>query len=109
MALDTVIEILYDGEIIVSVGTKEFVVHRTAVEKARINGKLIDVTNIIGKRINDLEALVRCGSINPYKEALCSGEEVYKAIAQKDRRGMNRKDISTVLDAVMAVAVRSVQ
>lgn len=109
MALDTVVQVLFDGEILISIGTTDYILHKPVFEKARINGKSIDVTNVIGARIKELEQKALLGTMDPFREVVCDTEAVYKAVPITERRGMNRKDVSTVLDAIAKLVKEKTQ
>jgi hypothetical protein len=106
--IDPVVSILYNGEPLLEVSLDgKHVVHSTTVGHMRVNGALFDIDT---GRMRSLSDRIKAGEVNPYRDAVIdSQEQVYAAIEQRDRRGMNRKDVKTVLDAVAKVASRSVQ
>jgi hypothetical protein len=109
MALDTVAEVMYDGKVLISIGSAEYIIHRSAVEHARINGSLIDVNNTIGPKLKALEQRAQAGLVNPYRDAMDSIMEIHKEIPVTERRGMNKKDVSAVVAAIIRIAARHVQ
>lgn len=110
MAIDAVVTVLYNGEPLVEVDSNgQHVIHASTVGHMRVNGGLIDVSNKLPSRLQVLNEQVRAGSVNPFRDALMKGEPVYQEIPQRQRRGMTRRDISTVMDAIMRIATRGVQ
>jgi hypothetical protein len=109
MAIDTIVEVLYDGDVMISVGLEEFIVHRVVVDKMRVNGHKIDVGNTLKSRIKDLEQKAETGMVNPYRTALDSIEAIRKEIPVSELRGMNLKDVSNVVAAIIRIAARSIQ
>lgn len=108
MAIDAVVTVLYNGEPLVEVDTTgQHVLHSSAVGHMRVSGALFDVDT---RKLKALGDQVKVGYINPYRDALMMNhEKVYAEISLKQRRGMTRRDVKTVMDAVAKIASRSVQ
>jgi len=80
------------------------------VNNARINGSLLDVSNPGGSKIRDLMQKVRCGTINPYRDAvMMNAQDVLKEIPRKQRGAMRVGEVGAVLAALHTIAKRSEQ
>jgi hypothetical protein len=107
---DVIVTVLFDGKPLVEVlsdGT-----HRTVsagVNEARIKGSALDVSTKIGPLLAGLQKQVKCGMINPYRDACLSTMDVWKAIPRLRRGALRVKEVSAVLDAVVRIAKRSEQ
>jgi hypothetical protein len=108
---EVVAAVLYDGQPMVEIlddGT-----HRTVsagVNQARLKGASIDVVNRIGPMLVELRQQVRCGTINPYRDAvLMMAADVLKSIPREDRGALRVKDVETVLTVLHKIAKRTEQ
>ena len=109
MATEALVTIWYDGEAIVSVSETDHIIHKGGVEKMRLKGSLLDVGNGLKDRLKTLNEQVKCGSVNPYRDALNSVEEIWNALNPSGRRRMSRKDVAAVVASIVKVAARSIQ
>jgi hypothetical protein len=110
-ATEAILTVLYDGMPMVE--ALDDGSHRTVsagINRARIAGECFDVINKLGPLLSDLRQQVKCGTINPYRDAvLLDGEAVLKEIPREARAGMRPKDIGAVLNAIHAIAKRNTQ
>lgn len=105
------LQVLYAGEPMIEI--LEDGTHRTVssgVNQARIQGSKLDVVNHFPEVLSQLQQLVKCGNINPYRDAVRGDPEaVLKEIPRQYRNGMRAKEIANVLKAVNTIAKRSEQ
>jgi hypothetical protein len=110
MVNEALLTVWYDGEPMISFDDQgKHHILPEGVRKARINGGLLDIGNGLMDRLVLLNEKVSCATVNPYRDALDSIPAIVKEIPPTERRGMNQKDVSAVVAAIVRLAARHVQ
>jgi hypothetical protein len=111
-ANDPILTVLYAGQPMVEVlSDGKYRTVSAGVNQARLNGSLLDVDStklqlalVLGERNAKLAGL------NPYADALRqSGKDVLHLIPLAKRRGMQARDVATVMETIVTIANKEIQ
>lgn len=111
-ANDVILTVLYAGSPLIEVlADGKYRTVSAGVNMARIKGELLDVEStalqlklVVGERNAKLAGL------NPYGNALRqSGKDVLHLIPLAKRRGMQARDVATVMETIVTIANKEIQ
>jgi hypothetical protein len=109
---DVILTVLYAGAPLIEVlNDGKYRTVSAGVNQARLNGSLLDVdSTALQVKLVVGEHNAKLAGLNPYGNALRqSGKDVLHLIPLAKRRGMQARDVATVMETIVTIANKEIQ